>query len=285
MEAKKIAIIGVSSVVLLTGGFFLYRAIKNIIDSKNDEKNSPPDIKSSSSSSSSSSSKSSGSSSSSSSSSTTPKIPFKNKQEGDAFRKWVNEKYPAYAKQIDLSLSGSYNNSYITKAWVKYGDEYSKQGSASTSTSNSEWSSSDGSAQKELYDRLKEANLDVDYDYAGSSRWEWDTTNGYPTVYFQVYKGGNLVLEKQNKAYGNRYAKQNGSWRKSANGWTFTFGGKTYNAPYSGSGLINTLWGLMKDANYFSWSDSKFVPFDNEKKKRRNKSQMDILENNCDSLM
>lgn len=285
MDGKKIAIIGVSSVVLLTGGFFLYRAIKNIIDSKNDEKNSPPDIKSGGSSSSSSSSKSSGSSSSNSSSSTASKVPFKNKQEGDAFRKWVNEKYPNYAKEIDLWLSGSYNNSTITKAWVKYGAEYSKQGSVSTSSSSSssEWSQNDFNAQKELYDRLNDLNLDVDYT-ANNQRWEWDTTNQYPTVYFQIYRNGVLVLEKQNKSYGNRYAKQSGTWKKTANGWTFTFGGKTYNAPYSGSDLINTLWALMKDANYFSWSNGKFVPFDGNKSKR-NKSQMEILENGCESLM
>lgn len=53
-----------------------------------------------------------------------PKLPFKDKTEGNKFRNWVNDKYPAYAKEIDLSRSGSYNNEYIKKAWGRYGQEY-----------------------------------------------------------------------------------------------------------------------------------------------------------------
>lgn len=52
------------------------------------------------------------------------KDPFTSKEEGDAFREWVNETYPEYAKEIDLDKEGSYNNSYIKKAWEEYGDEY-----------------------------------------------------------------------------------------------------------------------------------------------------------------
>lgn len=57
-------------------------------------------------------------------------IPFKDNNEGNAFRKWVNDKYPDYATQIELSSSSSkddgYNNEYIKKAWEKYGEEYAK---------------------------------------------------------------------------------------------------------------------------------------------------------------
>jgi hypothetical protein len=51
-------------------------------------------------------------------------IAITNKTEGDAFRGWINDTYPDYARQIDLDRTGSYNNSYITKAWKKYGTEY-----------------------------------------------------------------------------------------------------------------------------------------------------------------
>ena len=54
-------------------------------------------------------------------------VPFENKVEGNKFRSWVNDNYSAYAKEIDLDRSGSYNNSYIQKAWEKYGAEYSKK--------------------------------------------------------------------------------------------------------------------------------------------------------------
>lgn len=53
-----------------------------------------------------------------------PSTGFSNKVEGDAFRLWVNTKYPSYAKQIDLDKSGSFDNSYIRKAYQKYGTEY-----------------------------------------------------------------------------------------------------------------------------------------------------------------
>lgn len=66
------------------------------------------------------------SSSSSSTTSNKTSSPFKNKEEGDKFRKWVNDNYPDYAKQISLDVSGSHTNSYIIKAAEKYGEEYVK---------------------------------------------------------------------------------------------------------------------------------------------------------------
>lgn len=51
-------------------------------------------------------------------------MPFTNKEEGNAFRQWVNETYPDYADDIDLDKKGSYNNTYIQKAWDKYGQQY-----------------------------------------------------------------------------------------------------------------------------------------------------------------
>ena len=49
---------------------------------------------------------------------------IKNTEQGNKFREWVNKKDPTFAKSIDLSLKGPYNNDYIRKAWAKYGDEY-----------------------------------------------------------------------------------------------------------------------------------------------------------------
>lgn len=43
--------------------------------------------------------------------------PFKNKEQGDKFREWVNDNHPEYAKEISLDRSGSYDNSFIRKAW------------------------------------------------------------------------------------------------------------------------------------------------------------------------
>ena len=55
-------------------------------------------------------------------------IPFKSKVEGNAFRGWINDNYPSYASEIDLDRTGSYNNSYINKAWTKYGSVYQVSG-------------------------------------------------------------------------------------------------------------------------------------------------------------
>ena len=42
--------------------------------------------------------------------------PFKNKLQGDAFRGWVNDTFPDFAKEIKLNRSGNFNNSFINKA-------------------------------------------------------------------------------------------------------------------------------------------------------------------------
>ena len=54
------------------------------------------------------------------------KTPFKNKAQGDTFRHWVNRYFPSYAKEIDLSLTGDIDNSFMRKAWGKYGESYKK---------------------------------------------------------------------------------------------------------------------------------------------------------------
>ena len=50
--------------------------------------------------------------------------PFKNKIEGNKFRKWVNDNHPEYAREIDLDRTGSHTNSYIMKAWAKFKSKY-----------------------------------------------------------------------------------------------------------------------------------------------------------------
>lgn len=54
------------------------------------------------------------------------------KEDGNAFRKWVNEKYPEYAKKIDLSLTGNPDNLFIRKAFAQYGTEWKSSKTGST---------------------------------------------------------------------------------------------------------------------------------------------------------
>jgi len=53
-------------------------------------------------------------------------VPFWSPKEGDIFRGWIHKKYPEYAKEIDLDISGSCNNCYVYLAWQKYGEEFIK---------------------------------------------------------------------------------------------------------------------------------------------------------------
>lgn len=60
------------------------------------------------------------------SSSSKDNFPKWSEQQGNAFRGWVNDTYPAYAKEIKLDRKGSKDNTFIRKAWAKYGAEYKK---------------------------------------------------------------------------------------------------------------------------------------------------------------
>lgn len=53
-------------------------------------------------------------------------FPFKNEQEGNLFRKWLNEKKPLKAKQMDIDIEGKYDNGYILDAYNLFGQEYEK---------------------------------------------------------------------------------------------------------------------------------------------------------------
>jgi hypothetical protein len=54
------------------------------------------------------------------------KTPFKNKAQSDLFRQFVNRFYPSYAQEIDLDLTGDSDNTFMRKAWGKYGETYKK---------------------------------------------------------------------------------------------------------------------------------------------------------------
>jgi hypothetical protein len=44
-------------------------------------------------------------------------LPFKTKEEGNSFRKWLNDNYPGIAKSFELDRVGSHTNSYIKNAF------------------------------------------------------------------------------------------------------------------------------------------------------------------------
>ena len=59
-------------------------------------------------------------------------FPFTTTEEGNKFRAWVIAKDPAFAKSISLDAKGGLN-SFLQKAWEKYGSEYQKGSTTTTS--------------------------------------------------------------------------------------------------------------------------------------------------------
>lgn len=111
-KALKIAI-GIATIgVVGTASYFIYQAIKKRNEGSGDEQDSsiidPPSVVVG------------------GNENSTAKTPFTNKAQGNLFREWVNKFYPSYAKEIDLSVSGDYDNDWMRKAWGKYGETYKK---------------------------------------------------------------------------------------------------------------------------------------------------------------
>jgi len=44
-------------------------------------------------------------------------LPFKTREEGNEFRKWLNDTYPEIAKEFQLDREGSHTNAYIKNAF------------------------------------------------------------------------------------------------------------------------------------------------------------------------
>jgi hypothetical protein len=85
----------------------------------------------------------------------TPKsftFPFKTESEGNTFRAWVIAKDPTFASSIKLDATGKLN-SYVQKAWDKYGTEYSKKTPSSTPSA--------GSSNKNIDIIVKKASGDL----------------------------------------------------------------------------------------------------------------------------
>ena len=51
-------------------------------------------------------------------------LPFKNEEEGDAFRKWINKYHPYYANILEIDEEGSYRNGYIIDGYYYFKEEY-----------------------------------------------------------------------------------------------------------------------------------------------------------------
>jgi len=50
--------------------------------------------------------------------------PFKTKEEGDRFRRWINEQKPLVAKSFDIDPEGDHKNGFVIDAYTAYKNEY-----------------------------------------------------------------------------------------------------------------------------------------------------------------
>jgi hypothetical protein len=116
------------STILVGGGIGAYFLLRKPKEEKEEEQEVATDD-----------SPSSSSSSSSQYVAPTPQsftFPFKTESEGNTFRAWVIAKDPTFAKSINLDATGKLN-SYVQKAWDKYGTEYSKKTPSTPSNTSS----------------------------------------------------------------------------------------------------------------------------------------------------
>jgi hypothetical protein len=136
------------------------------------------------------------SSSTASSGSSSSNTPFKNKSEGDAFRNWLNDNYPDYAKEIDLERSGKYNNPTIQKAWKKYGSAYLNRGSSTSQPTTSAPTQTLESIAQSLRDGGLVKDIVVESNNNRVRAFALDGTGfGVNNIYVNFYPNGTLYFE------------------------------------------------------------------------------------------
>lgn len=189
---------------------------------------------------------------SSSSSSGFPPTPFTNNTEGNAFRAWVNDNHPSYAREIDLDRTGAYDNSYIRKAFAKYGVEY--QQSLTTGVTPSKPTASDFNLLRTLIGAFtKEEDT--------TEKLQIATSADRPRILIDFYPDGLMVVQKDSTWYAPVYYKISGSWKIQNSNLVLGFNGKTYTITPSDN---NAVWTMLKDGGYLSVQDGSFIPFEGQ---------------------
>jgi hypothetical protein len=261
-NSTKWVLISVGAVAVGTGGFFLFKAIRDkFFKTQLDDPNAQKKV----------------TTSDGQTLSTTPPAladtPFTSNEEGNAFRGWVNDNYPDYAKQIDLDRTGSYNNSYIKKAWAKYGSAYTSNKSNPPKPTASDFvllNSLVGAFTKTL---------------STSSKLQIATSQDRPQILIDFYPEGLMVVQKNKDWYTPIYAKVSGSWRIQNSNAILTLDGKEYTLTPTNN---NGIWSMLKGNGYLSAQDGSFIPFignDEPQKNGLRRDDMELNENSVENLM
>lgn len=189
---------------------------------------------------------------SSSSSTGFPATPFTNNTEGNAFRGWVNDNYPTYAREIDLDRTGAYDNNYIRKAWAKYKAEYEQSlatGTPPVKPSDNDW--------LKIRDILKGFNITYNF----PTKFQISAPNDRPRILIDFYREGLMVVQKDSAFWTSLYDKVSGSWKVVSGNVVLSFNGKTYTITPSDN---NAMWTMLKDGGYLSVQDGSFVYFEGQ---------------------
>jgi hypothetical protein len=195
--------------------------------------------------------------------------PFKNQQEGDKFRNWVNDTYPDWAKQNQLDRSGKFNNTYIQKAYQKFGGEYKPNevggndalqkminqfGGKNVKSRNDKTKSTDFNLAKQLMNNFHKPVND-------ENKLQVASSTSRPYVLVDFYPNGNLVIQKDKDAMSSVYDKKSGTWYTLNGELVMLFNNKKYIIKPSNN---NQFWDMLKDSNYLSLKDSSFVEMSTE---------------------
>jgi len=166
--------------------------------------------------------------------------PFTSIEQSNAFRKWVNEKDPAFAQQIDLDASvnsvSSMNNSTIQKAWGKYSNQYYTENSESLGF---------------LMQSFTGANP-----IQGGVIWK--SVDATPRGEVFMYTDGKITANAVN-AQGQKTKFVQGGWYK--NGFTYhiMIGGANYDV--LNLNLKNVFWSILKKAEIYNDSTNSYLAF------------------------
>ena len=193
------------------------------------------------------------SSGSSSGSSSLPDTPFKNQAEGDAFRAWVNDNYPAYAKEIDLERSKKkYNNDTIKKAWKKYGSAYTNR-STNAPTPNQTATNLLQSIANSLNDGGLVEDVQIDNKNNRVRAFAYDGFGlGANNIYVNLYPNGTLYFED-----GNNSRKKSGTFSGASPNMTIEVEG----AKLTGKGgiIVNELAKSLYAKSSFGFNDANGI--------------------------
>lgn len=166
--------------------------------------------------------------------------PFTSIEQSNAFRAWVNAKYPAWAKEEELEMnlktSSSMNNSTIQLAWGKYGDAYYTENAT---------------------------NLNVFMQIASGAKAInggviWKSTDSVPRGEIVMYTDGKITANAVN-AQGAQTKFVQGGWYKSGNTYNLMIGGVNYSVGLLG--LRDAFWSILKKAGIFNDSTNSYSAF------------------------